>query len=418
MKLPLVKILLAMLITPTLASAGANGSGGGDTCENNIQFVVNQLIKWIEVDQGHLGLDLPSGWDHEKYATQMLNELKTSQVRCVKEGNPGYPVQITDSATGYDFPKECRFDRIPGSYALITCDREAIETMGVSDELYQLIHHEHAGPIGLEPPNVAKSEYSSSNQIAAFTEWSSVKRLTVVKKIKNNSFYNIPFTEFGDLEEPYVGTIEVSSKEQIKKELQNYALEMSSLYINSFNQRVVDHKLKLNFSSDFACERKKHFEKYPQKTESKNYKKLKNLELEACVAQAYNQYGEFSVEVYLVKQPTEEAILLESLQKQGFYSEYSIRTPYGRTYFRVISKEVGVVLINGVNIINFHSLNGYSLTEKVVMTDGIKRILGVYCGHPVISTNESFPNDFKSNPKYDCRTFSTIATIENYYKEE
>lgn len=153
-----------------LLSKGGVATGGGDLCEDRIQSIRDDLKKWI-VEGGSQSLKLPAGFTAQKYKDEMLEKIQTTSVRCVGNGDAGYPVTVEGSA------KVCRFDR-NSSLNLITCDYKKFQAMSESDQ-YVLVHHEYAGLADVERPNGSDSDYRVSNQISGSLVDQVVKKLAV-----------------------------------------------------------------------------------------------------------------------------------------------------------------------------------------------------------------------------------------------
>lgn len=163
-------IFLLMLCSNLALALGPSGSGGGDLCENRLGVVRDDIASWI-LKGGPAGLQLPDGITQLSYGTEMLSEIKSTRLRCVGQGDKGYPVAIGDS------PKVCRFDKLSDG-DLITCDLEKFLAVPESDQ-YVLVHHEFAGLAGFENPFGEISTYALSNQISGFLAEETVKKLVI-----------------------------------------------------------------------------------------------------------------------------------------------------------------------------------------------------------------------------------------------
>ncbi|RYZ73375.1 MAG: hypothetical protein EOP05_10105 [Proteobacteria bacterium] len=152
------------------AERGVGHGGGGDLCENRIQAIAYDLESWI-ARGGHRSLELPAQVSKDAYAQAMTVPLKDFKAACVSKGDQGYPVAVDGT------PKVCRFDGDQTS-SRITCDSEKFQKLEAEDQ-YVLIHHEFAGLAGLELPNGNNSHYAISNQISAYLEETTVKKLAV-----------------------------------------------------------------------------------------------------------------------------------------------------------------------------------------------------------------------------------------------
>lgn len=161
MKPQFLLTFVSSLIFSTLAVAGNGTSGGGDICEQKIQFVRDSIKSWIDKG-GPRTLNLKPALTVESYSTLMKQQLGQANIRCVKPGDEGYPVQIDGT------PKVCRFDKSSND-STITCDFASFagkNPMSLNDQ-FILIHHEYAGLAGLEKPTGDNSTYWISNQITS-----------------------------------------------------------------------------------------------------------------------------------------------------------------------------------------------------------------------------------------------------------
>lgn len=158
----------------SMSARGSEGVGGGDLCEDRIQQIRDDIEVWIRAG-GSKDLRLSSGMTIDQYNQSMMKALESTKVRCVKEGDSGYPVKVAG------VPKVCRFDKSLFGSAKITCDENTFmnqATMSESNQ-YILVHHEYAGLAGIENPNGDVSTYNLSNQISAYLVDQVVKKLAV-----------------------------------------------------------------------------------------------------------------------------------------------------------------------------------------------------------------------------------------------
>ncbi len=109
----------------------------------------------------------------------MLVEIKKAKIRCVGEGDEGYPVKVGQT------PKTCRFDKTEET-SDITCDMNKLEATSESNQ-YVLIHHEFAGLAEIEPPDGESPDYQVSNQISGFLESRVIKMLAVKKTVEKKT---------------------------------------------------------------------------------------------------------------------------------------------------------------------------------------------------------------------------------------
>ena len=77
-------LLLAVAMSSILPSFAEDKGNGGDTCENRIKVIRNDIESWI-LRGGAESLKLPSGLSYQEYESAMLSELKA-----------GHPVICTD----------------------------------------------------------------------------------------------------------------------------------------------------------------------------------------------------------------------------------------------------------------------------------------------------------------------------------
>lgn len=159
------------------AAKGGVATGGGDLCEDRIKIIRDDLRSWI-VRGGAKNLQLPAGISSGKYSDDMLEQISAAKVRCVTNGDAGYPVTVDG------VPKVCRFDRSTSS-SLITCDFNKFQAMAEGKQ-YELIHHEYAGLADIEKPNGSDSNYDVSNQIASNLVSQNVLKLAVIPKTVKN----------------------------------------------------------------------------------------------------------------------------------------------------------------------------------------------------------------------------------------
>lgn len=164
--------MIAVFLTEAQAKVqGSEGVGGGDLCENRIKIVRDDLKSWI-LSGGSAGLKLPEEVTLSEYNSSMLEQLDNAVIRCVSEGDVGFPVQIDN------IPKVCRFNKFQGK-SFLTCDYQKFQLIAQADQ-YVLIHHEYAGLADIENPKGADSNYSLSNQLSGYLINQVVKKLSIV----------------------------------------------------------------------------------------------------------------------------------------------------------------------------------------------------------------------------------------------
>jgi hypothetical protein len=165
-------LVLVFVVFPALSAwaTGHDQGGGGDLCEDRIKIIRDDFRQWI-AKGGANALQLPLPLTVDQYSSSMLGQMAITKIRCVSNGDAGYPVEVNGTA------KTCRFD-FYGGQSLITCDFSKFQSIDESSQ-YSLIHHEYAGLAGIEVPNGDDSLYSVSNQISGFLEDQIVKKLVV-----------------------------------------------------------------------------------------------------------------------------------------------------------------------------------------------------------------------------------------------
>lgn len=173
MKIKSVFMLTSILLLICNAQAASKDRGGGDLCEKRIIDIAEDIDKWIRAG-GAKSLKFKSGLEYQNYETNMLDSFSSTKIRCVKNGDSGFPVRIGDTA------KTCRFDNGTDG-KLITCDYDIFMNRSLTSESdqYVLIHHEFAGIAGVENPNGESSTYEISSQISGFLENVVEKKLVV-----------------------------------------------------------------------------------------------------------------------------------------------------------------------------------------------------------------------------------------------
>lgn len=165
----IIVLCFMMSMTNAFAKMGSEGVGGGDLCEDRIKVVRDDIKSWIKAG-GPAGLKL-TGVSVDEYSNSMLKSIENTKIRCVNNGDEGYPVSVDG------VPKVCRFDiNVKGS--MITCDYSKFQAIKETNQ-YILVHHEYAGISQIEIPNGSDSDYSVSNQLSAFVVNAVVKKLSV-----------------------------------------------------------------------------------------------------------------------------------------------------------------------------------------------------------------------------------------------
>src|SRR6218665_2146365 len=93
-----IVLFLTIVISCNLYSsprACSEGVGGGDICENQIKQIRDKISDFI-LQGKHTELNFPEGMTPDSYADAILPMMSSAQIRCVSEGDQGYPVFIKD----------------------------------------------------------------------------------------------------------------------------------------------------------------------------------------------------------------------------------------------------------------------------------------------------------------------------------
>ncbi len=156
-----------------IARMGGETGGGGDTCENRIKTIRDDISSWIK-SGGPASLSLPNGVTVGSYSNQMLGAINSAKIMCVGPGDQNYPVQVNGT------PKVCRFKHSGSGAQEIKCDFGKFPLLDESEQ-YVLVHHEFAGLADLEPAVGDDSQYFISNQISEYLVNVVVKKLAIKK---------------------------------------------------------------------------------------------------------------------------------------------------------------------------------------------------------------------------------------------
>ncbi|MEQ1663864.1 MAG: hypothetical protein ABL927_00650 [Bdellovibrionales bacterium] len=191
-----VAVNLIMVCAYSHAEKQGRESGGGDTCENRIKVIRDDIKTWIN-NEGHKDLDFSILSNNSEnysdyYEKSMLTQINRAKIQCVSEGDTNYPVAVNSTL------KICRFDKTK-ELSQINCDLNKFLNLTESNQ-YILIHHELAGLANIEIPNKDDSEYSISNQISDYFISQTIKKLAI-KKVNicvPNKQTNKMHTEKGD----------------------------------------------------------------------------------------------------------------------------------------------------------------------------------------------------------------------------
>ncbi len=168
-------LTLTLLATGSSALAqntcrGGSCSGGGDSCENRIQQIRDEIKSWIS-QGGHQDLELPAGVKPEDYVKGMTTAIQELSFSCVSR-----KLEINGSEkTCINF-----VDKVNGPVALCNIERFMRQT-SESDQ-YVLIHHEFAGFAQLEKNQGRDSDYQISRQLTGNLQDTVVKKLVVKRR--------------------------------------------------------------------------------------------------------------------------------------------------------------------------------------------------------------------------------------------
>lgn len=187
--------------TNVFAEGGDWGPGsGGDMCEARIQEIAYDIQHWI-AKGGAENLSFPQGLKAQDYAKKMNKVLDNTVIECVDKKlflNPRSSNRIA---------KTCINDmNYVSGETRIRCVSNVFMDLE-AEEQYRLVHHEFAGLAGLERNVISqgkveeKSSYVISQQIGAFLENVTIKRLAVKKSDEKTYWLDESACSIEDLEE-------------------------------------------------------------------------------------------------------------------------------------------------------------------------------------------------------------------------
>jgi hypothetical protein len=154
------------------ANAGERGGNGGDICLRKFEVIRDDLKAWISKGGSRL-LRLPEGLSVENYDSLMLEQIEKARVKCVGQGEDGFPVQVLGQ------PRTCKNFVGSSGVTQIVCDANKFNGTP-EQEQYVLVHHEYAGAAGIEVNFGERSDFNKvSDQITGYLENQWVKRLVV-----------------------------------------------------------------------------------------------------------------------------------------------------------------------------------------------------------------------------------------------
>ena len=204
-------ILMTISFLSLRAMAGSEGRGGGDICEDRIKIVRDDIKNWI-IRGRAIALKLPKNLSTAQYKEKMLTQIERAKVKCVGQGDAGYPVEVSGT------PKVCRFDK-KNDLSQITCDFNKFQKMTASDQ-YVLIHHEYAGLAEVEQPDDDSSNYEISNQIEVYfgnqTTTQAPKSICTIDRVTTGRYVlyvdSKPVRAFDGTEDGYLQALENARK--------------------------------------------------------------------------------------------------------------------------------------------------------------------------------------------------------------
>lgn len=159
-------LLVMILFLPFSAQAGDKVLNGGDACERRFLEIRDDLSQWLG-NHGHEQLRFPSGITPVGYKAGMKNAFESAHISCVDE-----------KLAVLGAEKTCVNFKNQDGTPQIVCQNERFLKLP-TDEQYRLTHHEYAGVAGLEGNREEESSYPISNQISAFLDIQTSKRLVV-----------------------------------------------------------------------------------------------------------------------------------------------------------------------------------------------------------------------------------------------
>jgi len=143
---------------------------GGDSCENRIKIIRDDIESWI-FKGGSKGLRIPENISSDQYNLKMLNAFKSS-ITCNDE-----KIYIGASE------KTCKNFKDNNGIKWIQCNFNRFNNTKDADQ-YRLIHHEYAGISGFEVNTDEESDYTISNQITDYLKPETILRLAVIPNKK------------------------------------------------------------------------------------------------------------------------------------------------------------------------------------------------------------------------------------------
>jgi len=180
--------LISLLLLPTLSFSiekaervlGNEKGNGGDSCEQMIKEISNDIKKWIQ-SEDYKGLKFPSSLSEKDYKDKMLDAIAKTTISCTTKtlfyGNTEKTcINVKNHMT-------CDFQRFMDSS---------------STNQYKLIHHEYAGVAGIETNKDDNSQYFLTNQLSDFLRETYTYKLgiksdtsSIIKEVRyNNEFLN------------------------------------------------------------------------------------------------------------------------------------------------------------------------------------------------------------------------------------
>ena len=160
-----LNLYCSLLLTLTSAyafgagSKGGETSGGGEHCEQQIKEIRDDISAWLKTP--NVGELRNLGSQSAQFVKRMQVQISKTKIKCVVEGENGFPVLING------IPKDCRFDQSK-TQSRITCETgKLLAPTSTMESRYRLIFHEYVELAGYEIPNEDDSDYHIANQISA-----------------------------------------------------------------------------------------------------------------------------------------------------------------------------------------------------------------------------------------------------------
>ncbi len=189
----ILSIFFVFLVTlNNCLGRGSEGGGGGETYEDIVYEIRDNILTWIEAGNAiNLNFDVSNDVTLDAYEKKMREFLSPGfvEVFFVEKDDPtDSELQVVVDGK----PKTCRgFFSKQTNKPTIICNlyRFKIKTRA---ERFRLIHHEYAGLAYLEKNDGSLSDYTLSNQITDKLEFEIVLKLPIKKKVEVPKTPNAP----------------------------------------------------------------------------------------------------------------------------------------------------------------------------------------------------------------------------------